>query len=49
MYVLHYLFVKSKIKEPKLRTLFDVFSVMLAFNNIFALFKGEGTGTVRQK
>jgi putative DNA methylase len=37
-----------KIKKPKLRTLFAcLFSGVLEFNNMFASFKGEGTGAVR--
>jgi adenine-specific DNA methylase len=37
-----------KIKKAELRTLFAcLFSGMLEFNNMFASFKGEGTGAVR--
>ncbi len=37
-----------KIEKPELRTLFAcLFSGMLEFNNMFASFKGEGTGAVR--
>ncbi len=38
----------SKIQSPELKTLFAcLFSGVLEFNNMFASFKGEGTGAVR--
>lgn len=38
----------SKIKDPQIRDVFLVlFSGLLEFNNLFASYKGEGTGAVR--